>query len=126
MNYLDVQKAVLREFESAWTMTPVRTRNEQGDEPAEFVRISIILGDTEQLTIGPTPETRNFGVVIVQIFTELGIGTFRSAELVYNVRQIFHLKDISEARFGAIRVVTIGETSTHYQENVVCPFHFDN
>ena len=125
MNFTEAANAIEKHFESNWTETSVHYPNSKFKLVKEFVRLTTLFGESAQISLGSSPDTRNPGVVIFSIFVEPGKGLKRAMSLADSIKSIFDKQDILGLRFKTVRVAILGETESYYQVNVSCPFYFD-
>lgn len=124
MSYLSAQSAVIALFDTQWAgETEVAWPNVAFDQTAhsEFVNFSYEEVSDNRITVDSSAvDNRKFGIIIVQVFTELESGAARSAELVDRVTGIFRNRTIASERmvFRDATIVQVGQNDGFYQENV--------
>ena len=94
------------------------------DSYAEWVRISLISGSSQEQTIGTPsqPFYRHQGLVVVSIFTPLGAGESRGRVLAQQVTDIFKSRHLNNIRFRSPYLTNIGPAGSYHQFNVNAPF----
>lgn len=129
MSYTTAQSAVIAHFNTQWAATTdVAWPNIKYDPlpGTEFVRFQYDELTDERITVASDlTDYRVFGLVIIQVFTELESGAKRSAELVEMIKTIFRSLLIPSDRivFGDMTVVKVGQNDGFYQENVEISFY---
>lgn len=131
--YNAIQKVIETRFRTAWgDTTPIVYENiTSGVSDEEYVRISIAWGGAEPHSIGPNNESREIGVIYVQVFLPAGYGSRRSLELAELVKPIFNeqiIEDLTDdvllyCNPTGIRSVSRQEEGL-FQLNAVTPFEF--
>ncbi len=90
------------------------------DKP--WARISILDGDevmVDQFT------SRTVGVVMIQLFSEIGKGDNSSRATAKIIKDKFTNKAIGGVHFRVAYVQTIGRREDAWQVNIICPFWSD-
>ena len=130
MSYAAALAAIIAHFDTNWAgTTEIAWPNVQFSSSGvtEYVRVDINDGVDTQITVGNAAnDWRKFGVLIIQVFTELESGAKRSAELVDIVTNLYRGLQLSPSiTFGEQDVVTVGQNDGFYQVNVEVEFHRD-
>lgn len=117
-------------FKTAWaSTTPVCYGNVAFDTKgkAEWVRLSIISGDSEEASVGTPsqPFHRYRGMIVIGIFTELNKGEARGRALAELAGNIFKSQKFSNILCRAPYLTVIGEEGSYFQMNVSVPFYRD-
>lgn len=130
MNLLDTHDTVITAFEAAWSYTSVAWPNLQFDStglnPAEWVRITVIPADSDQVSMGGSTNLhRQFGVVLLEIYIDQDSGARRSVELADLAKTFFHSLSLAEITFRSPNVEHIGASDGWLQKNVSCDYYTD-
>lgn len=128
---LQIHDAIINQFDTDWTYTPIAWPNLQFDpsglDPAEWVRITIVPADSEQVSMGgPTNLHRQFGVVLLEIYIDQDSGARRSVELADLAINFFHSLSLAGITFRSPDTESIGVVDGWLQKNVSCDFYSDN
>ena len=87
--------AIEKYFSDNWTTTPIQFDNVKFNKPndSKWVTITITTGSSTQITLGSdSPLNRHVGTIIVQVFTQAGVGSKQAKELARDVANIFRRK----------------------------------
>ena len=118
-------------FVTGWKdETPIAWPNVQFDteKQTEFVRLTVIPSMTVNADVGGTLR-REYGNIIVQVFTKTGIGIARPNELVDTVLIILEQKKFGEyieTKRGSVSYAGTQTDDAWWQANVVIPFRYDS
>jgi hypothetical protein len=123
MSYLQEQLDVESFFQIAWTATPAVYENGLSLEENEWVRLTVLNGNSKQVTMGDDPAFRHYGLVVVQIFVRPNIGTGRARELADLVDAMFRNALIANLRFQVPQIRRGPSSPEWYQLNVSTDFH---
>lgn len=131
------RKNIEEEFAAGWTSatTPIAYDNVKGlvkgtamvkDSTglAEWVRLEIINGPSDNVAIGGSP-VRHTGTIVVNIFVKSGTGTDRARELADTVRGIFNNTSFDGIQCFATSLDTIGDNEGFYQMTCITPYYRD-
>ncbi len=113
-NFTDAEK----EFENLDVIDP-STRTEP------YVSVSMRLGLSEQVTLNPTPITRERGNVQVDIYVKKGTGTKAAYTLGDKVTNVFKRKSISGIEFATPSALNPLEVNGWWRLTIRCPYYFD-
>ncbi len=135
MSYAEERAAIETEFVANWPHTPVDFENVEPvdrlktarDAGNPWVRLTINNGEADVAALGgSTLLYRHTGVITVQIFTEIGIGTEKARDLADKAAAIFRGKRITHngttVKCYAATARPAGSTGGWYQINVTIPF----
>ena len=125
-SYNAQREAIENYFKQAWNSeTPVLWNNSRQAPPktGSWIRVTILNGIANAVSIGQTSVHRNEGLVQVQIFAKKGTGTKVLYDLADIVVNIFSQKQIDSIQFRVPEVIDVGEIEEFYQINVSCPFY---
>jgi len=123
----DIDTAIINKFASEYVLSDIQYENVPFDlnRAAEFVRLSIVKGDSDQASMGGT--SGNFfkqdGVIFVQVFTPLGLGTSPANTLAESISGIWRNQQFNNIVCGAPDINHIGEVEGWFQINVACDFY---
>ncbi len=100
---------------------------------ANFLRFTIINGESEQASLGPTDALeRSFDMMSIQVFTVAGQGGQKATTLADLVADIFRRQDLAAetggrvlCRSAKIRILGSSDNASHFQVNVSIPFMRD-
>lgn len=135
---VDFRGAVGTLFDTGWAgATPVAWPNRDfkppSDQKTHWVRMSIFEADSRQHEIGcPTPQFREEGLVIFQVFAPRNKGDGQALTLADSIGNIFRKQKViytnGRAIFRAPQRRQVGPTSDGdwYQVNVSIPYVRDN
>lgn len=120
------------QFEAAFQPpVPVQFENVEFKRPAndEWVRLSIVNGDTARRCIGPGAKRRNVGIVYVNIFVKANSGTKRAREIADKVATIMQEKTLASGSDWIETLDTsiqpLGTMDNLYQISVRTPYQRD-
>ena len=103
--------------------------NQNLDNPdnENWCRMTIIPGETQQVSIGSpsTNRERTVGVMIAQLFAPLGKGDGEILDIADTIRAAFKRVTDSGVTFKTPYLVRVGQKQDGWQINVVCPFYAD-
>ena len=90
-----------------------------------FYRFSIQYGSNEVIAISSLKEQRATGIVTIQVFSESGVGTAKSDEMIYSISDKLDNKSFDYVRTRTVKKKIIGDCGNHYQVNLLIPFISD-
>lgn len=124
MSFLTEKSTIEQFFKLNFTEALIKYENDEmnDDSVNEWVRISIQNSKSFQASLGSNPLFRYIGVVFVQIFTKLDIGSGRAIEIADNLTQLFRAKRIGDIVFKVPSLQKIGVSNDWYQVNVSVEF----
>jgi len=91
----------------------------------QWVRLSVIHGDPQSVTLGSKRRVRSAGIATAQIFVPVLGGDQPALQLADLVNEAFRAVHVGGADFLTPAVKTVGADGTHWQVNVSMPFTFD-
>lgn len=97
--------------------------------PEPWVRIAIIMNDSNQTSLGEIGNRRyqKTGFTVIQIFTPINTGTDRNDEIAEDSLVLMDGIKIDPALWTYNgRIDTIGDNDDYYQQNVVVEFKFED
>lgn len=106
MSFADERAAIEGRFNSMYgNTTPVQYENVEFKRPNDpWVRLQIVNGESDRITLGDNPQISRYeGVIVITIFTPEDTGTKRARELADVVGGIFRLAVFSSGNSGLIR-----------------------
>lgn len=109
---------------SAASAVTIRWPNVPWRQPdtGEWISFKVIPGDGEQASLGSGKLERQFGLVVVQVFTPKNKGTRRALVLADIIGDIFRYRTESDSDvkviFRAPQMADVGERADQYQTNV--------
>ncbi len=136
MNCDEMRSRIEEHFRKKWGVTtPVSFDNVEADSKLKatkaanepWVRVTIREGSSNLAGLALTKLYRDNGIIIVQVFTKLGVGTNTARKLAEQVRGILRYADIGNGLFlKAPAINPIGEVEGWYQINVTTPIQWDS
>ena len=105
---------------------PVQYPNVVFDKPISgtYCAITILTAETQAMAIGGK-RTRLSGILVIQIFSLIGIGDATALSLCDDIISLFTQETVSGVRFQTPFAKEIGRSEEWYQVNVQCPFFAD-
>lgn len=109
---------------SAASAVSIRWPNVPWKQPTsgEWISFHLLPGDGEQASLGSSKLERQFGLVMVQIFTPKNKGTRRALDLADIVGGIFRYRTETDSGvnviFRAPQMADVAERADQYQTNV--------
>jgi hypothetical protein len=130
---------VEQRFTTAWAAaTPIAYENvpflepgaDAGTDPqsaaSSWVRITVREGDEETVTVGNIAKVRVVGMVFIDVFSPMGIGTATPRGYAETAAQIFRRVFVDGVQFRAPMVVALGDRGEGWwQIQVQVPFWWD-
>lgn len=127
MSYLSEKTTIESYFADNWNKAKIVYENDIVDiKDSEWVRLSILNGKAQQVTLGCTNyDRRNYGVLVLQVFVKINTGSGRALELADSIADLFENKRVSNIQFKMPQVskVPMDEDSYWYQVNVSIDFY---
>lgn len=135
MSYALERETIESYLKANWTETGIAYDNVPGlidvngnyvkmsDNPTEFIRIVVRPVKKEVTTLGHTPDTRNTGIIFIQVFTQEGTGSNRALEIADSITSLFQSKLISGIQCLDSNVQNIGPNLGYYQINVLTRYY---
>ena len=95
---------------------------------ANWCRLTIIPGNTDQVSIGAPSSNRErtAGVMIAQLFAPLNAGDGTIVGVADSIRAAFKRVTASGVTFETPKIVRVGRQHGFWQINVACPFYTDD
>lgn len=124
MSFSSLRATVETHFSNNWSHTAVEYENVPIDlaKIDEYVSLTILEGESRQVSLGPSGEYTVPGFVVVSIFTKRDIGTARSRQLSDHVANIFRGLKIDTVLFYVPKGITVHNKTSYFQCNVSAPF----
>ena len=91
-----------------------------------WARVRVATGASRQVSLGGNKRVRTPGVLLVQLFWQLGVGTKDINELADLVRNSFVGITVGTVVYEMPYGQIIGRSKTWWQVNVNCPFYSDD
>jgi hypothetical protein len=121
IDYTEIRRDLEFFLQASFTECVIKFENVQLTviDPVEFIAVHDNTGESVKTQLG-SPTQRTDGFVIIQIFTELYIGTERSKELATILSNMLVNQVIGDATYGDSELVTVGEIpeSVYFQQNL--------
>ncbi len=128
MGYEAERQAIESRFETQWASATSIDFDNVDFVPTpgtSFVRLTILDGDSRQVSLGDSPLYRSIGVIIISIFTPLDIGSATGRTLADNAAAIFRGWQSSGIVCRSPSIQRVGKTNGWFQYNVNVPFYRD-
>jgi len=130
----EARNAMQAKFLADWgSTTPIALDNQPFDPPdddSSWVRFTVIFNGGEQAALGGEDGNRlfrRFGLIVIQVFTRIGVATNTNDDLSYQALKIFEGVEVAGIWFRNGRVTSIpAAREKWYQQNVVLEFEFDD
>ena len=131
MSLLATHDSIVTAFNTYWTYTSIAWPNLHFDSSAlvveEWVRVTIIPADSEQVSMGgATNLHRQFGVVLLELYIDQDSGARRSVELADLAINFFHALSLAGITFRSPDTEHIGISEGWLQKNVSCDYYTDD
>jgi len=91
-----------------------------------WIRSSVTLGDTLQVSIGSNPRFRTVGILNLQVFGVLGKGEKEALEAAQACATLFRGISIGSTVYRSPSVTVKGRENKWYSLLVQCPFQHDS
>lgn len=133
MLILDVNSAVIKHLRNEWFHSSDIEQENMTEKPSvPYIRATIIPMDNKKVEIGENGSSRYNAILVIDIFTALGIGIGEISELEgYIIEDIFTAgltitsDDNKTIRFKAPKPLgRLDDKHGSYQSTVHCPFYF--
>jgi len=102
--------------------------SETPDHPDDqsWVRLTVLSGDQNQVSMGQLRRFRRPGVVVVQIFVPAGSGDGEARELADSVASVFQGRTINGVIFRGTGLNRVGVDGAWVQYNATTPYQADD
>ena len=131
--YQAVENAIRSRFDTQITVAENVTTihdNQDAEPPTtgKWIRLAIIPGETEQVELGASKRFRTFGLMVAQIFEEIGKGTKATNLLInaINTSGIFRSVRVGGVSYRTPMILRIGRVGNWYQTNCNVPWYSDD
>ncbi len=125
-NFKTIKKDIEVYLEANWSTTVIDYANTRFTQPkTEFLRIRIVHGETEQISMGSSQDHRSVGLIILSLFTKQNEGTGTLLEYADTLTDLFTNKTIGIVNTRSPSVNDVGLSDGHYQINIEIPFWAD-
>jgi hypothetical protein len=128
LTYEAERLAIETRFNASWaTATEIAWDNVEytPTQGTDFVRLTIIDGDSSQVSLGNSPLHRSIGIIDIGIFVSLNSGTASARGYADRAAAIFREAQFSGILCRSPAIYRIGENDGWFQYNVTVPFHRD-
>jgi hypothetical protein len=130
MTFKNEQRDIEQRFKDNWgSTTAVKYANvDFTPVPGEsWVDINVVDGDQIPISLGGIGATlhRNVGIISINVYTQLNIGTQTGKNLADTAATIFRGQTFSGIICRTVRITDLGETNGWYVHNVSIPFWRD-
>jgi len=115
------------DIETALTV-PVLYDNDPRDprpDDSLWIRLAILLGTKEQVSLGDKKRFRQPGIIVASIFTQIGKGTKDSDSLADSITTAFQAQTVNGVVYMTPYQVPVGRQGQDWQANINCPFYSD-
>ena len=125
MDYVDVRREIEVYLNTNFTLAPIQFENTTIDATTEFIALTISDATAEPPAMGSS-STLISGLLTIQIYTELGVGTQRARELYDKLKLMLLGVNVDGLSFQAPVHSSFGqvEGANYYQTNLDCQFEF--
>ena len=128
MSHTAQNAAIRSRFHTSWgTDPPVKYENADFTPPANatFVELDIVDGPQAPVSLGNTTLYRNFGIISINIYVPLNIGTAAINGYADTIAAIFRGAQFSSISCRNVGFNTIGEIDGRFVKNVSIEFFRD-
>lgn len=139
MSFAETAEAIRTRFADEWPLVrpsvsvaydntafnPELDARDGNNNPAPWVRLTIVPGEGFLASLGTPRVWRATGVVVLQVFVPLARGDGLAYALADDVADIFRGVRVAGAVFRAPALTRIGPEGAWYQLNVATPFQAD-
>lgn len=94
------------------------------DADSEFVRVTMLDGETTQADLSATPRWKHTGVLIFQVFVKAETGEGRAREIADTIAGWYRGTSVGKLVFRAASARNVGIRNGWYQYNIELPFYF--
>jgi len=133
ITYQAIEDAIRSRFNTQITVAQNVTTlfDNQDVEPptqGQWIRFTIIPGETEQVEFGIKKRFRHFGITTAQIYDEIGKGTKAINLLVnaINTAGVFRSVSVGGVVYRTPSILRVGRVANWYQVNVNVPYYADD
>jgi len=126
MSFLAQQTEIEAYMTANWSYTTIARQNVAFDYTnlSEWIRVSVLDGNTRQSSMSSPRSFRYFGIVVIEIFVAMDVGTGRALELADLASGLFRAIDIGSSVYETPVVTRRGSANGQwYQIDVDCPFY---
>lgn len=127
MTLNDIDTSIINRFAENYNLSDVQHENVPFDlnREAEFVRLSVVKGDSKQVSMGGASGNyfRQQGIIYVQVYTPVGLGTSLANTIAESVSGVWRNQQFDNIVCGAPDINHIGEVDGWFQLNVSCDFY---
>jgi len=120
--YNTIRKDLEEYFESNWPTTPIDFANARFTQPkGEFTRFRVVFGDSDQISMGDTPDHRAQLLITISLFGKENTGTGQLLGYADTIVDLFTNKTIGVVNTRSPGLDDRGVVSGHYQINILVP-----
>ena len=129
--FADAHKTIEERVSTNWTSTSIAYENVQAKEfsdgDQDWVRVTVIEGDSGQIGIGGVGAAlhRNLGIVVIEVYTREDKGGRQARAHADGLAALFRGVQDNDITFRTPRVLPVGVDEGWYQVNVQVPFQWD-
>ncbi len=129
MNIQTARQVIANQIDDEWEETVICWPNHEFTEPKDeaWLRMNLKFGKNESVTIGSNGQTRQTGIVWLNLFSPRFSGTDTAYERMDIMKSIFNNLSLADGlQFKASNVMDIGvqNDGLWYQNAVWTPFYF--
>lgn len=130
MTFAVCAKDIETRFSANWTATRWTTDGDNSFKPpinSAWVRLVMVDGLTDQISLGNAPRFRHYGTIVFQIYVPESSGARVARTHADTIAVIFRNKYFGNPIIscGSPRLTNIGENQGWYQINLSVPFYWD-
>jgi len=128
MSYEDANAAIEARLNTGWgSTTGIKWPNVEF-EPVPgtpYIELQIVWADSRQASLGASPLHRAYGLISVNVFTALNIGSKTADDYADTLAGIFRGASFSGITCRSPRISQLGEADKWWTVNVTVDFHYD-
>lgn len=121
-------KALSTHFAASWTTTVVQYENVLFTPPVgdAWVRLNVVTGSNQQISLGPVSLDREIGYVQVTVFVPLADGSEYRDHLIDTLKPIFRKRRVGGATFNVPEVaVNVSDNEPWYMASIRWRYQLD-
>lgn len=129
MSWEAIRSSITSRFQTQWgSTTPVKYANHSyvAQEGTTHVCIYILPAICMQVSLGDTQTYRTTGIITVNVYVPLNVGTKIPIELADTAAAIFRGKQFSDIQCRTPQLQIVGEIESWYVVSLDIPFYHDD
>lgn len=122
-----ISQILEEKLQASWTLSEIAWANMSyiPKQDVPFIRQSITQTTSDRINVGDVGLYRDYGLMIIQVFTPRRKGTRENAVLASSVAALFREYSHDGLYCGAPFVEVVGESKEWYQSNVIVDYYYD-